>query len=463
MKKLIAIMAVCAILLNLCSCAIVPPSTSAQGTQPTASTSTTDPTVTVPANPTGVPTEPGNTKPTEKPIEEIVLAPLPEMEREEVGALVAYDPDREIYFLTGHFNIVDKLQSLIIYAVSKEALDVSTMSMSLPMQTNYSVRITEETMKGANKSGLNENSRNQFSYYLYQVYQGKDFKKLAQLEWDAEQLKKIEQEYFDKYFSGSISYEELNAVQLMREEAEEAYVSYRDAELEAYKQLKAEDIPQFHVYKFYALWPMQTIYDESFREVEITIADTVYQTPIGYVELRNETPFPVQHDWEIGGTLAGIYGTGNSPKPYNDGHNRISHYFSFRAEWYMVLTDLVLEDPSRKVERLWVSISAANGLSSSFYWDMTEPLEIYAGDYITIDLEYYDPASVYIDYETALWGYLIYEYEGGTACKSSQCMIYSGINFYELYAMVFDGIDMEDYYWDYYYLFNQPWRYDTAE
>ena len=110
-----------------------------------------------------------------------------------------------------------------------------------------------------------------------------------------------------------------------------------------------------------------------------------------------------------------------------------------------------------------MSISAANGLSSDFYWDMSEPLEIYAGDLVAIDLEYYDPAAVYIDYETALWGYLIYEYEGGTACKSSQCMISSGINFYELYAMVFDGIDMEDYYWDYYYLFNQPWRYDTAE
>lgn len=398
------------------------------------------------------------------------IEPLPTMNLETIGQPVEYDPDRQIYILTGNFNnaIPDYGFPLMdFYILSKEALDPDTITLDIPVESPYNLSVEQLLLEGIALKGdgdiLDQCGKNQYPYVLYQVSRGVDFGKLAQMEWTLRHMKEEADSYWEEYSMGKLSLDEYNTLT-------EPY-NMRKAELEAYQSdyadeycgLTLEDLPQFYVYRVEAYFPVGTMIEETFHQVDIAVNGIVYHQDVGEVQLRREIPYPVTHDWEIGGGLAGILGEGTPTLPYNGGYHRVANYFSFTAEWAMLLTELVLEEPEHRLCRVWVEITSIEGLHSEFYWDMSQPLQLYEGDQVYIDIEYYDPAAQTLDYDTRVWGYLIYEYDGGVACKSSECWVQSNVNFYELYAIIFEGLDLKSYYWDYYYPLNEPWRFDIAE
>jgi hypothetical protein len=103
------------------------------------------------------------------------------------------------------------------------------------------------------------------------------------------------------------------------------------------------------------------------------------------------------------------------------------------------------------------------GFSYSGLWDMSEPFELMPGDRVMIHIAYRDKTLHSLSYATKVWGYLIYEWDEGTSCKLSECDVRTAAasNFYEMYALIFEGLDLESYYRDYYYPKYESWRYDS--
>ena len=91
-------------------------------------------------------------------------------------------------------------------------------------------------------------------------------------------------------------------------------------------------------------------------------------------------------------------------------------------------------------------------------WDGVSPIYLYKGDSISIEVtarnEY---AGKLLNYVVS---HVIVEYTNSAneqlCFVSSQQCTGSPIN-YEYYAIIFDGVDMEPYYRNYYYQYAAPW------
>lgn len=391
-----------------------------------------------------------------QPSEPVVAIP-PTAPDDPGNTVIPFDPDREIYLLYENMDLTiyksfSSMPSISVYIFSKNELDVSAISLELSAQSDYAISVGEAALDGILVEGIG--GRTHFTYALYQCYMGKDFAKLWELE-------KTYNACYDAYFEEEeISYEEYKA-------AEQAYRSYRDAEMDSYLHLTKDDLPGFHVYYASATF-LGEFFEETITEVQLRIGDQIKDLTLGEITITKETPsFPVELDWYNGGGYAydGIMGSGNGPPPYNDGIHRIEGYFSFTAEHAMTLTDLKLDNSNHKLVGVWIDLVTADGFSISGQWDMSEPYLLMPGDRVRIHVAYQDEGVTSLSYATKVWGYLIYEWDKGISCKLSECDVRAAarLNFYEMYALVFEGLDLESYYRDYYYPKYEPWRYDPEE
>lgn len=432
------------------------------------------------SNPTLVATAPevsgSHTEPSTPELTLPEKAPLPVAEREKIGELIDYDPDRELYILTGYNDCVYYLPFSGVavhsfYIFSKNPLDLDSIHVDVPIQHPYTVSVKEKVMEGIvlpddDSSGY-RNTR--FPYELYQCYQGKDFQKMAELKWDLEYWRAMNISQYHWLEDELITQDQANAINAQYYTALDAFESYRDAELEAYTSLKKEDIPQFYVYFVmihFGLANIDHIPDETFTEIDVTIGGQVYKQQVGRITLKsgNLAVFD-QRDWYNNGENVddGIIGSGNYPLPYNDGIHTINTYFHIKADCYKTLTNLVLDSPAHQLEAVWIEIMPEGGSWHTYKWDLSEPFELYPGDDVIINVTYRDDCLAdYLGYRTKLYGYLEYESDGKTWYKIAECSVDCTMNLYVLYALIFDGIDMESYYWDYYYLFEEAWRYDST-
>lgn len=390
--------------------------------------------------------------PTE-PTDPVVVVP-PTSPENPVDTVIPFDPDRDIYLLCTDMNLTvydgfTSMPSISLYIYSKNELDVNAISLELSVQSDYITSVGEITLDSIATEGTGQ--RTEFTYELYQCYMGKDFAKLWELE-------KTYWACYDAYFNkGEITSDEFHA-------AEQAYIAYRDAERESYLRLTKADLPSFRVYYVSVSFYGENFVEEIITEGQLHIGDRVHAVTLGEIRLTKERPdFPAELDWYNGGGFAtdGILGSGNSPRPYNDGIHRIEVYFSFTTDHYMLLTDFKLDNPNHKLEAVWIEMVSPGGFSYSGLWDMSEPFELMPGDRVMIHIAYRDEAVNSLSYATKVWGYLIYEWDEGTSCKLSECDVRtaSASNFYEMYALIFEGLDLESYYRDYYYPKYEPWRY----
>lgn len=407
------------------------------------------------------------------------LETLPTVEREKTGALIDYDPNRELYILTGQNDIIYYLGEggVATYygflILSKKPLDISSMSVEVGIEHPYEVRIKEIDLEGIadceEDAPPSSSDGNQFPYALYQCYQGKDFRKLAELEWELDYWRKVMSQCYSLQLEEKMTQEEVDVYKEKYEAAKAAYLTYRNAELEDYRTLEKADLPTFYVY--YArieFSPMNVdisaIPDEVLTEIAVTIGDQVYHQQIGQITLTSGKREVMDRvDWHNGieNVDDGILGWGDDPLPYNDGLHEVELYFHITADRYKTLTNLVLNNPAHRLEAVWIDLKPEGGSWSTYKWDLSEPFELYPGDEAKICVIYSDDyLDSFLGYATKLDGYLEYESDGETWYKVCNCYVSESMNYYALYALIFDGIDMESYYWDYYYVFQQAWRYD---
>lgn len=468
MKRMICYFLLCALVLAcIAGCISAPPASTP--TDPSGSVSL--------ENPTSGQTEPEFTIPTYE------LEPLPVIDREKTGPLVEYDAERELYILTGQNDIIYANRwgnnRFVIYVYSKQQLDPETISAKVPISHSYDVRVHEISLGGVqevHQTGRMDESNydaDAFTYPLYLAYKGKDFQRLAQLKDEADQLMHLvskssnEFGYSDMLHNGEITFEQYELLRSPYTDAKEEYEAYQDAEWEDYLALTRSELPQFYVYyigiEFNYFQEVEQ--EESFTQVEVTIGDETYVQDIGKITLMQDWELPAPLDWHLDGDNIddGVLGHGSAPALYNDGIHCVTALFSFDADRYKLLERLVLLNQAQKVERVWLHITSASGKTFNVEWDMSEPYEIYPGDSVSVYVAYGEESMDTVGYQTVLDAYLLYSTDGESYCKMAHAVTPINQQHYYWYAVLFDGLDLESYYWDYYYRFFEAWRYDPEE
>ena len=332
------------------------------------------------------------------------------------SSLVVYDPDRTIYFLCQ--NSLDMYSSFPGYArfnfiiLSKEALNLETIEVSVPTSQPYTVdkfeteipRCTEDMQAGESKA---------MKFYIYEAYQGVDF-----------------------YDQSSEQYEQdvANA-------------------LENFKNLTTEDLPEFYRYGFLVMFDNTVPYsDEEITHLDITIDGQLYQPDIGSIRLHSEENHPF--DFKVSNRT---YGLVQLNCLYNDGLFSYSLFEEIIAEEDMTIKGLQFLGDNWEVLNLVVR-GTVGGMNVNFTWDGKTPIELFAGDKITFAGVLYNPNLTGLFYQTLLQSVLIIERNGETEGYNYRQLVVLFPDNYELYAVIFDGIDMEPYYRGYYYEKNELWR-----
>ena len=434
------------------------------------------------SNPTLVATAPevsgSHTEPSTQPqftVPEYSVPPMPTVPGpwpEQSAGTITEDG---IAILTGNNNSVYYLGSAGIvyysfYILSQQQLDPKSITVSVPIEHRYFVSVNQIPLGGAaeiTKDGVQPScAQNDFPYALYLAYQGKDFEKLAQMEWKVNQLYSFAQQCHKMLENKEITMAEYEQLVQPHRDALAELCAYRTEELGAYCALTQEDIPQFYVYSVTVSFDYTTkATGETFTYIDVTIGTRVYRQQVGQITLKDRMQLPAQLDWytNVENADDGIMGSGNCPEPYNGGVHQINTYFHFKADVFKSLKRIVLDNPAHQIDRVWMKVKSENGQIFEDEWDMTEPYDIYPGDDVIIYVSYRDEYKENLGYTTKVYGYLEYESDGATYCKMSECYIGNKLNFYVQYALIFEGMDLSSYYWDYYYPLYEPWRLDGED
>lgn len=365
------------------------------------------------------------------------------------NSLIAFDPNRELYFsceniYVDFYDDTTLCRGISFDVLSKEKLDPSKIHLIVPIETPHEFRVMEigpeefcvtETMA----ENIDGRICFPFPYYLYQCYRGTDFTSIMQKkkEYDAFNASLLEQTTYTKE-----AFEK--ADQLEKELSD-----LRDAELAAYSALQAEDIPEFYQYTCSLNFLEGFDKYEAFTQWELVIDETVYTCQIGKVTLNPGAP-------KLKAEIAPMVGMADFLARfyylYSDGllHARA---FDFTAEKDMTLTGIEYLTDRGEPREIIVTIQG-EGISSEFVWDGEEPVYIRAGESVLIRNIFYSPLVENLSYTFTMPIALYFKTEEGTFSTVSDIMYQEGLTngagAHSLYAIVFQGLDMESYYRDYY-------------
>lgn len=390
---------------------------------------------------------------------------LPEPEHHG-NTLVSYDPGREIYFfgcenVNATFYLENSMDiALNFLLISKKQLNEEAIQVSLPIVNSYTYSITDlgegtsfrETFYSALEEGqqLGEvSSELWLPYYVYQGYIGVDFAQLGAL--------------WQKYLNEGQKRSEAGEINASEAElaAYNEFVAMRDSALPGFKALLPDQTREFFVYHVSIMFDRENAVDEVLSGFTVTVDGIQYTPftgeihlvpsarPASYTEQRSMLFHMLQTP------ATGLYG---------DGKGRlVTHMFA--AEEDITLTEYIVREEQFSVLDLVVTISSRNGNSASFYWDGTSPIDVLAGDNVSVELIFHNQNMENFSYFQKLHPELV-------CAKGSQsysevveisCSSIFIMNYHELYAIIFDGVDMESYYRDYHYPLFEDWRAEYAK
>lgn len=385
--------------------------------------------------------------------------PMPE---DPDNTLVPHDSAREIYFFgCENVNATIYLEnswdtSLNFLVISRRQLIKDSIQVSLPIVNSYTYSTADlgqimsfrDTFYTALDEGqkLGEvSSEHWLPYYVYQGYIGVDFALLGEL-WQRyliERQKRIDTGYTYASEAESAAYNE--------------FVAMRDSNLPEYKELLAEQTREFFVYQVSVIFHRENAVDEVLTDLTVTIDGKQYTPftgeihlvpsaqPACYAEEESMSLFPALQT-----PATGLYG---------DGIGRLLTH-KFTAEEDLTLMEYIIREEHFSVLDMIVTIQSNGGNSASFYWDGVSPVDVRAGDSVSVEVIFHNEDMENFSYYQKVHPELIYSagersYSEVTEISCSSIFI---MNYHELYAIIYDGVNMESYYRDYYYPIFEDWR-----
>lgn len=332
---------------------------------------------------------------------------------EEPGsALAEYDPDRQIYvtfyenaqsvFSVGEW---DWELALFCEILSKQPLDPENVTFSASVPCEIEILSTREyDVRRETEWSAGESNYFLMPYYVYQAYRGVDF-------------------------SDEVS---------------------RDSVKTDFTRLQPEHLPEFHAYSF-VLWLNGDPVSEptELEYVDVTVNGEVHRIDPGVVIIHPPEDFPYDLNTEQIPLDNG--GVGFLQQAYNDGYGCLM-VISGKADRDLTIENAQIYCPGIEVLDWQVNIQGTDNNSISSFWDGQTPIDLYEGDVFSFELYFKNTAL------SGIWsGAWTIDAKFSCVVGGEECYMRSysrntaSINLYELYAVVFDGIDMEPYYRDYYY------------
>lgn len=344
----------------------------------------------------------------------------------------AYDPDREIH-ITGsgiHLDSMSFPSPLRLEIISKGEIDLDTVEVVLDTAFPYTIMKLEVPItRGTEDLGFQGDQFTVLPYYVYQAYRGVD------------------------------------------------YTNLDSTVVEEFQSLTPEMLPEFHVYVINVIFSdgQEPVESETVENIELIIEGKRYRPDFGALRVF---PATETHWGKVHGTYeqvlfsadgSGSAATGQVQRPYNGGLGKVQIITGFEAAEDMTLTGLHSWDENFEGDKLEIVDILVKQHSSvmgymEYTWDGESPIDLYAGDSFSIELVFYEPRT------DVLWG--SYNFQICVDVNIDGELHYIPgyfyqidlrMNYYELYAIVFDGVDMEPYYRHYYETnVNEAWRKDYA-
>lgn len=374
------------------------------------------------------------------------------------NSLIPFEDGRELYILCENMDVraYPKDQGLLIpiYILSKNRIDPEAIHVDIPVDCPYECLVfdsiadyqqTEATNLEAGQTLGTVSGINMLPYYVYQSYRGVDFQKIGE-------LVKASQEALpdDPEKAGELSKEAQTLL---------------DAEIGNFQNLKAEDVPEFYVYGLQIFFA-GVEKEVSFTDLELNIEGQTYHKEIGNVTLYPEsvpTHAPISEMQYSKDFMqeSFTYMIGTFQLPYGEGLSR-EELLSFTAPQDMTLTQYEILDENTRLLDLYLTVESTDGNSMDFYWDGKTPVDVTAGSRILLTVTYYNPAMENLWYQTRVCSELDFISQDKEQCilVTRDYVPYMIYNLHELYGIIFEGLDMESYYKDYYYPVYESWRED---
>lgn len=373
------------------------------------------------------------------------------MPAEPGNSVVEYDPDREIYIHCDNINKTCYFGDVNCYfsfeILSNKPLDPESIQIQIPSQNDYSVIavIPVENLQDTQyntSENTDSGELNYLPYYVYQCYRGTDFSRVAQL-W--------------KFAVNPPAEGTEEAVRMNDltggKDAYEVYQQLLNAEVESYIGLNSEDVREFYVYIVEVQFEGET--EEIIETMDVTIGGEVYHQDLGSLHLMPGN-MPMNHPWAdvYIDTISVMAITTNL---YGEGHGQFEA-FTFTATSDVTLTDFYFTDGATELLNIELTItSAGNTMTTS--WDGDSPVYLYPDDEVRIYVYVRNPYMAGLHYDTNLFYELdMVQSEETYALVNCVQVPSQWMNYHELYAIVFDGLDLESYYRDYYYPIYESWR-----
>ena len=436
MKKAVYLICAAMLLSLLAGCQTVP-----AGTQPTGDTATTGT-----AEPTGT-TVPQVTEPVD-------IRPLPP--KNPGNSLIDYDPDRQIYIASenvymDYYEDISGFLHFNFSIYSRQPLDPDEISVTFPADLPFPVTVKDDTVRVYDSTPeerkpeivLNDGSgtsSDNLPYHVYLAYRGETFE-------EGEAVSAVDLiggRYEVEDSRGNIvSAADVLAGKYELKEGEEIEQRYRD-----FASLTGDDLPQFYVYKIDVMLYGITELQETvvLDRLEITIGDEVYEAKLGCVRLLPKEAFPTEARVVSDRTFYT-----NTIQLYNDGIFSVRALSIEEAQEDITITGLRIAEEATRILDINVSMNSG-GQYMEMKWDGVSPIYLYKGDSIMIDvIVKNEHAGKLLNY---LVNHTIVEYTDSS--NEQLCAVTTQVsilerNEFEHYAIIFDGLDLEPYYRNYFY------------
>ncbi len=326
------------------------------------------------------------------------------------SSLVEYDPDRRIY-ITAQNYYVDFYGSgyFDFYIYSKEPLDMESITLDIPTGNEYELFIY--AFEDLQKKTMGDSwDLLTFSSYLYHMYDGADWKTLGQL----------------------------------HQTDPAGFAEEKKTMTQAFRQMQVEDIPVFYLYQVCILFSRIQV-DEVIETLDVIIGDQRFTQQIGCIQLSTES-VSTPHTTTVLDINA--YSRSNVREAWSDGTGQ-RFFWEWTPEENMTLMSLDFLQAAAVED---ISISVYNWTKNSSYsWDGVSPLQMIAGEKIRVIVYFTDRRLRQLHGTFTYCGILNYETQDGAFSTVAQATVAKQPCVHEVFAIAFQGLDVEPYYRHYYF------------
>lgn len=372
----------------------------------------------------------------------------------------------DVYFATGNdyydlYAGYSWVPGPEIRLLSREHIDPDSIQVTVDIQADYAVYVHEqETGKSLTSYAIVESEGKREAHllsataydlplYLYQTYAGMDWKTVYQKH--TEYLDVMEQ-----YTAGEVGEDQVKTALNEYNYAATEYIN-------EYTELDIDRIPIFYEYLI-QIHINDADTEEQFTTVQIAIGGDVYNVNVGEVHIRPFSAISNGYDY--------LTMKRSSPHwlncyPYGSSIERCQSDIYY-AEKPLTLTGLhFLENITSSVTVLDVVVAILDDQYSSagieIEWDGVTPIYVEQGKYVTLYITFQDDRLREINYHSKLYPVWEFQYSDNIYKVASEIPLYRYFSDrWLLYAIGFEGMDMESYFIDYYYLLPvNSWRNDV--